>query len=472
MTGVPRDPFSRLDSPSGTPQDGGPAPRVAYVMSRFPKLTETFVLYEMLALEAEGADVEIFPLLRHRSRTRHPEADHLVSKARFRPFISPSILRANWFFLRRHTRAYLALWRDVVFGTWGSANFLLGGIGILPKVVLFAREMERLEVDHVHAHFANHPALAAWAIHRLTAIPYSFTAHGSDLHVERRMLRSKVQSAQFVATVSEYNRNLIVEECGEDVREKVAVIHCGVDVEAFVPSAVRDEKEGANLPLRLVCVASLEEVKGHRFLIQACRLLIERGVDLQCELVGAGPHRKRLARAITEAGLEGKVLLMGSLPRPEVLRALDRAHVAVLASHPTASGKREGIPVALMEAMAMRLPVVASALSGIPELVEHEESGLLVPPGDPSALADALARLAGNPDMRERMGKAGRDRVLREFNLRSTAGEILKHIERQGGSAPVAEAGGESPDQFSPGALGLGRVGSGAGDRPSDPATE
>jgi len=400
--------------------------RVAYIMSRFPKLTETFVLYEMLALEERGTAVEIFPLLRHRGAARHPEAARLVPRAHFKPFLSLEILRANWAAFRKWPRRYLRLWWEVLSGTWGSLNFLVGGIGILPKCVLFAREMERLGVHHVHAHFANHPALAAMIIHRLTGIPYSFTAHGSDLHVDRTMLEEKVRAAAFVVTVSSYNRDLIVEECGDDVEGKVKVIHCGVDPDGFPPSPFR--YNGRNDTLRIISVASLEEVKGHRFLIEACRLLHERGVSFECDLVGDGPLRREVAASIDKAGLRHRIRVRGGLPRPEVVRSLGRAHVAVLASHPTPSGKREGIPVSLMEAMASELPVVASAVSGIPELVENGRTGILVPPGDPPALADALERLAADPFLRNWMGTAGREKVQREFDLSNTAGDILGHI--------------------------------------------
>jgi colanic acid/amylovoran biosynthesis glycosyltransferase len=410
--------------PHAEPPDAGL--RVAYIMSRFPKLTETFVLYEMLALEEREVAVEIFPLLRHRSAARHPEAARLVPRAHFQPFVSLDILRANWARFRQGPRRYLALWWEMLSGTWRSPNFFFGALGILPKCVLFAREMERLGVHHVHAHFANHPALAALIIHRLTDIPYSFTAHGSDLHVDRRMLETKVRAAAFVVTVSRYNRDLIADECGEDVEEKVKVIHCGVDPEGFPPSRFRHN--GRDQALRIVCVASLEEVKGHRFLIEACRLLRKRWVAFECDLVGDGPLRAEVTEAIERAGLENRIRVRGGLPRPEVVRALARAHVAVLASHPTPSGKREGIPVALMEAMASRLPVVASAVSGIPELVENGRTGILVPPADPTALADALERLAADPLLRDWMGAAGREKVQREFDLRQTAGDILSHI--------------------------------------------
>lgn len=405
----------------------GRPPRVAYVMSRFPKLTETFVLYEMLALEERGVAVEIFPLLRQREEVRHAEAERLVHRARFRPFLSWTSLRAMASFARRDPRRSLRAWWDTLSGTWGSANFFVGALALLPKVARMAREMEELGVQHIHAHFANHPALAAFLVHRLTGIPYSFTAHGSDLHVDRRMLPEKVREAAFVVTVSRYNRELIVEECGKDAGEKVAVVHCGVDPSAFGPSPARWEEDG---PVRVVCVGSLEEVKGHRFLVEAMELLEERRVPVECHLVGDGPLRHRVAEQVEAAGLSHRVRLRGGLPRHQVARILADGHVAVQPSRPTRSGKREGIPVALMEAMAAELPVVASAVSGIPELVCNGESGILVPPGEPRPLAEGLERLARDPSLRLRMGAAGRRRIEEAFDIRRTSAGILALMER------------------------------------------
>ena len=406
-------------------------PCVAYIMSRFPKITETFVLYEMKAIEADGARVEVFPLLRHRGGPRHPEAVAYEARAHFTPFLSWRVVRANVRRMLREPARYFGTWWRALSGTWGSANYFLGALAYYPKCVLFAERMEAIGVDHVHAHFANHPALAALVVHELTGIPYSFTAHGSDLHVDRRMLPAKVANASFVVAISAYNRELILEDCGEAHADKVVVIHCGADPSVFAGSSPEDEprassKSGA---MKIACVASLEEVKGHRFLLEACRLLVEQGVDVRCDLAGGGPLREDLARLAAELGIADRIRLHGPVPRPEVRRILASADVAVLTSHPTRSGKREGIPVALMEAMMSGLPVVASGLSGIPELVDDHHTGYLVPPGDPWALAERLGRLAASPALRARMGAEGRRKVTAQFDLERSARLLLEEIE-------------------------------------------
>jgi glycosyltransferase involved in cell wall biosynthesis/peptidoglycan/xylan/chitin deacetylase (PgdA/CDA1 family) len=417
-----RSPEAGSPSPRPAPL-APPAPRVAYIMSRFPKLSETFVLNEMVACEAQGVPVELFPLLRERQAVAHPEVDAWIGRARFQPFVSPAIIASNFRFLREQPRRYVGLLGDVLRETWGSANFFVGALGIFPKSVRFAEEMRLKGVTHVHAHFATHPALSAFIVHRLTGIPFSFTAHGSDLHVERRMLDRKVEAAAFAVTVSAYNRDVILRECGAHVRDKVHVVHCGVDPEVFRPASGR--RRGIR-PFRLVCVASFEEVKGHRYLVDACRLLRDRSLDFECDLVGEGPLRRTIEARAQAAGLGGQLHFLGGLPRPQVARLLAEADAAVLASHPTRGGKREGIPVALMEAMAAGLPVVATAISGIPELVQAGVTGFLVPSADPVALAGALERLGADGSLRHRMGTAGRAKVEREFNLRVNTARLAQ----------------------------------------------
>jgi glycosyltransferase involved in cell wall biosynthesis len=397
--------------------------KIAYTMSRFPKLTETFVLYEIVALESLGVEVEIYPLLRERQSVEHPEAERLTRGAHYHPFVSFPILRANLHYLVRKPGAYLRVLAEVLAGTRRSRNFLVGALGIFPKSVRFAWEMERAGVDHLHAHFATHPALAALVVHRLTGIPFSFTAHGSDLHVDRTMLDRKIAASRFTVTVSRFNREVIVRECGEWAREKIRVVRCGVDPEVFRPGFRRRD---AGEPLRILCVASYEEVKGHRYLIEACRLLKARGVRFSCHLVGDGPRRGEVEEQIARAGLRSEVIVHGPLPRRHVADLLSLGDMAALPSVPTKDGKKEGIPVALMEAMACALPVVSSDLSGIPELVEDGRTGLLVAPRDAEALAGALGRLAADPELRDRMGRAGRAKVLEEFHLERNAASLAR----------------------------------------------
>jgi glycosyltransferase involved in cell wall biosynthesis len=419
---------------------------VGYLMSRFPKLTETFVLYEMRAVEQLGVRVEVFPLLRARATGEHPEGRGLLwklverlvpsraplvmhpeavpyaARAHYVPFLSWPILRANWRAFRRRPRRYLRTLATLEAETLGSFNLLLGGLAIFPKAVFFGEEMRRLGVRHVHAHFANHPATAAWVISRISGIPYSFTGHGADLQVDQQMLARKVRDARAVVTISDYSRAFIGEHCGSASTRSVSVIRCGVDLATF-PADGRTT--GVHDPVELLCVGTFYEVKGHPQLIEACRLLVERGRRIRCRLIGEGPDRATLERQVREAGLEEVVVFEGPRPRDEVLAAMRCADSLVVPSIPTASGRREGLPVVLIEAMASRLPVVASAISGIPELVIDGVTGLLVPPRDPAAIADAVECLIDDAALRERLADAGRRAVESQFDLAKNAERLV-----------------------------------------------
>jgi glycosyltransferase involved in cell wall biosynthesis len=398
---------------------GAALPPVAYIMSRFPKLTETFILDELVAVDRQGLQVELFPLLRERGGPVHPEAEPWVRRAHYLPFLNVAILRSNLRFLARHPRRYLGTLAAMLGGTARSLNFLFGGIGIFPKVVHASGLMVERGVGHVHCHFATHPALAGFLIRRLTGIPYSFTAHGSDLHVDRTMLCRKVAEASFVVTISRSNATVFEAECGGPI-DKLSVIYCGIDGHVFHPA-----ERAATGRLRIACVGTLHEVKGQRHLIEAAADLAGRGLDFGVRFIGDGPDRDELERLAASLGVADRIEFLGLRKRAEVVALLADTDVLVAPSVPTAGGKREGLPVVLIEAMAAGVPVVASHLSGIPELVENDVTGLTVPPGDSRAIADGIARLAADPALRSRLAAAGRERVARDFDLDHNARRLI-----------------------------------------------
>lgn len=372
----------------------GPGLRVGYLVSRFPELTETFVADEILALERCGVEVELYPLRSKRAAVTHPGFEALARRARVTPLVAPRYAGDHLRAARAGPGRYATTLATLLYANWGSARYLSGALAFWPKAAHLASLCARAGIRHLHAHFASHPAAVGFAIHRLTGLPWSFTAHGSDLHRDRHMLAEKVAAASFVVAISEYNRRRIVDTCGAAAGAKIVVVHCGIDTHAFTPHEARPTPpSGAAEPLKLICVGTLHAVKGQTRLLDACARLLGAGIEVECELVGGGPDRRSLERRAAELGLAGRVRFLGPLARPAVIAALHRADVAVAPSVPTADGRREGIPVALMEAMGCGLPVVASRLSGIPELVTDGDSGFLIEPGSTAELADRLARL-------------------------------------------------------------------------------
>ncbi len=403
------------------------SPTVAYMMSRFPKLTETFILYEMIALERLGFRIEIFPLLKQKESKVHEAAKARMKNAYFTPFMNFAIMKANLKVMLKSPGRYFSTLAFVLFHTIKSANFFIGAMGIFPKSIFFGVKMQEKNTSHIHAHFATHPTVAALIIHRLTEIPFSFTAHGSDLHVNRRMLRQKLEAALFGVTISRFNKNVMVQECGAEYAEKIHVVHCGVDPKEFFVK----HQDGGYGSLNILSIGSLEAVKGHEYLIRACAELKSQNIPFNCRIIGYGPLKAELQSLITRFDLTLEVLLLGGQPRDKVLAELAWANTFVLASVPTKEGKKEGIPIVLMEAMASGLPVISSRLSGIPELVTHNLCGLLTDPGDSPALARCLRTLYRNPELAQQLGEYGRQRVFKEFNLSLNAEKLSTLFLRQ-----------------------------------------
>jgi glycosyltransferase involved in cell wall biosynthesis len=408
--------------------------RVGYIVSRFPKLSETFILDEILGLESRGLEIQVFSFLREREATTHPEAAKLVGRSRFLAEMSRQWLPAQLHWLSRRPGAWLGVWSRVLLRHAASPRRLARALVAVAHAMVLARWLAREPVAHLHAHWATHTALTAWAVHRLTGTSYSFTTHADDLYLHPAMLAEKVREAAFVVTISEYNRSFLTERLGDWARAKIHVIHCGVSTVAFAPAP----PPAASEPFVIACVARLEPKKGHRFLLEACAELRRRGVELRCLLVGEGAERSALEAHAATLGLRDSLELLGTQPRDRVREILASAHVVVLPSVVLASGRADGIPVALMEALAMQRPVVATAVTGVPELVESELTGLLVEPEEAGALADALERLWSDPELAARLALAGRRRVEEQFDIDRNVERLCGLFETHGGSESVA----------------------------------
>jgi colanic acid/amylovoran biosynthesis glycosyltransferase len=400
--------------------------KIAYTMSRFPKLSETFVLYEILELERQGIQVEVFPLIREQEQVVHAEAKPIVERAHYSKPGDKKVLAAHQYWLRKAPSTYAQLWSEVIRGNIQSPKFLSRALVVMLQGAWFARRMQELGIEHVHAHFATHPALAAYVVHRLSGIPYSFTVHADDIYTDQAMLETKIREASFVVAISDYNRRFLRQLYGPGVEPKILVNHCGVDVSVFEP---RPDFAPPAL-FTMTCVARLEEKKGHTYLIEACALLRDRGIPFRCQLIGEGELHEEIKAQIVQLGLQQHVLLLGRQPRTKVKELLNASDVMVLPSVTTPEGRQEGIPVALMEAMATELPVISTRISGIPELIDHGENGLLVPERNAKALANAIMFLQSSPSIGQKLGAAGRNKVLKEFHLQRNT-ETLAHLFQQ-----------------------------------------
>jgi glycosyltransferase involved in cell wall biosynthesis len=393
--------------------------KIGYVVSRFPQLSESFVLREIDQLEREGVEVVLCPLLRQDEPVRHPAAARWVERAWYSPFVSRELLRDAGRYLLQQPRAVARAYGASFSRVATTPNFLIGTAGISLKALHLARRLEQAGVGHVHAHFATHPATAAWLIHRVAGIGYSFTAHAHDIYVHTAMLREKLAEARFVATISTYNRDLLARY--GDV-SKVHVVHSGVDL-ALYPFRLPHRGR----PFRIMSVASLQPYKGLDNLVRACALLGRgRMPPFTCDIVGSGELEGELRRLVDSLGLEGVVRLLGPRAEEDVRGLLFSADLFVLPSVVTRSGKKEGLPVVLIEALATGVPAVATAISGVPEIVRHGETGLLVPPGNVEALAASIQEVAEDPAGAAARAQRGRALVESEFRLDVNVRKLVK----------------------------------------------
>jgi glycosyltransferase involved in cell wall biosynthesis len=401
--------------------------KIAYVMSRFPHLPETFILREMTELERQGWPISLYPLILQTQPVIHAEAQAWLPRAARLPYVSGPVLASNAAALARQPVQYALTNVRALSENLASPKFFARALALWPKVVHAARLMKREGIAHVHAHYATHPAFAAWVIHRLTGLSYSLTVHAHDIFVEKVMLAIKLREAAFIAAISNFNREFLAREVGAWVREKIHVVHCGITPEAYAP---RRAAPGPDEPFEIITIGSLQPYKGQRYLLDACALLRDRGVNFRCRIIGGGELHPDLEAQLAALKLNGRVELLGPQPQDEVARLLPTAHCYVQPSIITPSGKMEGIPVSLMEAMSCGLPVVATQLSGVPELVRPGETGALVPPADAHALADALAHVYAAPAEAARLAEAGRALVLREFDLRANVTQLAGLFEQ------------------------------------------
>lgn len=399
--------------------------KIAYVMSRFPHLSETFILREMLEMERLGWDVSIYPLILQKQAVVHSQAQALLSSAIDTQLFSFSTIRANFRTLLRQPGRYLSTLGRALWGNRSSLKFFLRAWVVFPKSVAMAWAMQREGIQHIHAHYASHPALAAWIIHRLTGIPYSVTVHAHDIYVEKAMLAGKLKDAAFISSISEFNRDYLIDRVDANLGAKIHIVRCGV-----LPENYRVEpRDRSTNTFELISIGSLQPYKGQKYLIAACEQLKKRGLPVHCRIIGGGELKAALAAQIAACGLDGCVELLGARTQDEVAALLPTADCYVQPSIITPSGKMEGIPVGIMEAMASGVPVVATRISGVPELVQDQRTGILVPPEDSAALADALERLYREPLLARELARRGQDLVFQQYNLHTNVQELSVLIE-------------------------------------------
>ena len=402
-------------------------PVIGYLLKTFPKLSETFILNEILELERQGLNLHIFSLRRPADRRHHPALSQLQAPVTYIPSLLP-----EW----HHDEETLLVENQVAWGQ-RDPNQLMAALQFYcnrPETRRFneflqgcylATELERLGIEHLHVHFANIPTATAEIAQRLSGVPFSITAHAKDIYLtEPVALSRRLCSAEFVLTCTDFNRRYLNTIATSDT--PIHLSYHGIDLSRFTrhPDVTIPQAPPSARPLQLLSVGRFCEKKGFAYLLETCQQLQIAGVNFHCNLVGYGPLQATLEAQIQDLELVEQVTLVGQLTQDQVIEQYRQADVFVLPCLVTDDGDRDGIPNVLLEAMALGVPVVSTAISGITELVQSGQNGLLVGEKDVAALTAALLQLEQDAALRQRLGQAGSRTVHQNFTLESNVGQV------------------------------------------------
>lgn len=405
---------------------------VAYLMRSFPRLSQTFILTEILMLEAQGAEIRILALANPLEPLVQPGLRELRATVTYlEGALPPSTWRRALLHLRvlvkrpvRYLRALGCVLRQGREHESGYSNypaFRCLSLAVAAAVKLRAPGNSGTRIGHLHAHFAHDPTFIALLVHLLTGVSYSFTAHARDLfQIGHRTLVRRSAGATRVITCCRANRDFLVSALPESLHPRVRLIYHGVDSQFFRP---RDSRPGNGATPTVLTVGRLVAKKGLADLVRACGI-VGRRLDFRCLIFGDGPLRAELLSQIEAEGLRGRVQLMGSLTQRELIAAYQGADVFALTPFVTKDGDRDGIPNVLMEAMACGLPVLTTEVGGISELVTHGSNGFVLAPRDVDAIATGLRTLLEDAELRARLGAEARKTVTSRFDSRACTAEL------------------------------------------------
>ena len=397
-------------------------PFLGYVVKRYPRFSETFIVNEILAHERAGVPVHIFALRRVNETHFQSILSQVRSPVTYIPDNIPKV-DAFWDALNDARAELPELWPAIEKLGPSEALDVHQAVGLALKV-------RELGISHIHAHFGTVATTVARLAARFANLSYTFTAHAKDIFhadVDTAALRTKLADAASVVTVSDFNVTWIRECYGAEV--PVRRIYNGLDLKAFPYRSPEDR------PPHILSVGRLVEKKGFDTLVDACAALRDRGVPFACTIIGEGPLREGLVGKVEDYGLAEHVTLVGNRPQSDVIAALHRAAVFAAPCVLAGDGDRDGLPTVLVEAMALGTPCVSTDVTGIPELVRDGDTGLLVPQSDPVTLADALARLLRDANLRLEVAVSARRLIEKDFDVDRNAAE-LRSLFRDVASCP------------------------------------
>ena len=394
--------------------------RIAYLLHYFPRITDTFIKREIRSLQKLGTDVRVISIWKPDEADCTP--DILAEWSKDTQFVLPqsafSIIRTVLRFAFRSPTRLLGAARLALSTSRPGAHGLLYQLFYFVEAVLAADLLRRDAITHVHNHIGDHSGTVTMLGAKLAGIDYSITFHGWPVFFDAKYsrIKEKVHGARFTRSISYFCRSqlMMFSECDDPTPFKV--VHCGLETDKYKYRPPRKEIK------YLLCVARLSSEKGLAFLVQALRLLRNKGYDLELRLAGDGPTKEHLKKLVDDFGLAEQVHFLGYLNEDEVIRELQHSDLFVLPSFV------EGLPVSAMEALAVGLPVIATNIAGTSELIEDGKTGVLVRPSDAESLADAVVRITQDYAFRLRAAELGRERVIDEFDIHKETARLNAYL--------------------------------------------
>lgn len=393
---------------------------VAYFTHQYPRATDTFIQREVEYLRLHGLEVRTYSV--RRSGSEHDVSESIREEKRRTRYLLPvnplSLIAKNLSALIRSPLRYVAAFRLALRTSRPGLRGLVLQIAYFQEAVLLASRLRSDGIKHLHNHLGDNSGTATLLASLLAQVSYSITFHGPHIFFDPThwALREKVRHARFIFCISHYCRSQIMLFSDAADWGKLKIVHCGVDTRRLFPVATRARAE------KMLYTGRLSVEKGLSVLFESLKLLRDAGRNFELTLVGDGADRDKLQALAREIAIDRHLVFAGYRSQEEVGEYLRRSDIFILPSF------AEGVPVSLMEAMATGIPVVATNVGGVAELVESERTGLLVPPADSAALAQAIARYQDDHELRLRVVSHGRERVIQQFNIEIEGQKLLDYF--------------------------------------------
>jgi glycosyltransferase involved in cell wall biosynthesis len=400
-------------------------PKIAYILLWFPKPSETFIFREVINLLKMGLPIQVFSLY---GEIKEGLSDEMRSVSRtVERFGIPYLKKAGrdlLYWIRYDPGKLFRLFKALIFKKWYGLEKTGENLWAFLCALGLARRFTKARIEHIHAPWANGPATAAWAASHLTGIPFSFTARAWDIYPPDGIIKEKIRDAEFVRSETNHNIGHLARFADGNLG-KIHLTYNGVPLKAE-----KEARVSMVPPYRLLAVGRFVGKKGYDYLLEACRILKDSGLDFRLKLAGDGPLKKKLEKLSSRLGISPMVYFTGFISHDNMADLFISTDIFIMPSVIHSSGDRDGIPTVIMESLLHRLPVIATNVSGIPEVIEDGFTGLLIPEKDPSAIAKAVIRLVRDKESAITMAEQGRLRVLEMFDPVKNHRKVLRLYEQ------------------------------------------